>query len=66
MVHRSANLYKGLGVISVVVALLVILLGLQFADYIRNALLVVSLFFFIIAGSYFYLSGQEGYSRVPA
>ncbi|WP_376794536.1 hypothetical protein [Thermogemmatispora sp.] len=59
MVYRSVALYRTLGLVSLVVTLLVIWLGWQFEVAIRNALLIVSLFFLVIACMYFHLGNEE-------
>jgi hypothetical protein len=59
MVYRSVALYRTLGTLAFVVALLVIWLGWQFEPAIRNALLITSGFAFIISFVYFHLASVE-------
>ncbi|MBX5451467.1 hypothetical protein [Thermogemmatispora sp.] len=59
MVYRSVGLYRVLGVLGLVATLLVVWLGWQFEVAIRNALLIVSLFFLVIACMYFHLGNEE-------
>nr|BBH93283.1 hypothetical protein KTA_14820 [Thermogemmatispora argillosa] len=59
MVYRSVGLYRLLGVLALVVTLLVVWLGWQFEVAIRNALLIMCLFFLVIACMYFHLGNEE-------
>jgi hypothetical protein len=59
MVYRGVALYRALGAASLVVTLLVIWLGWQFEVAVRNALLITSLFFLVIACVYFHLGNEE-------
>ncbi len=58
MVYRSNTLYEILSLISFVITLVLVLSSLSFDLPVRYALLIVSLFFLIMAFAYFHLSHQ--------
>ncbi len=62
MVRRGTGIYRVLFIISFLIALALVFFSLSFNATTSAALLIISLFFFVIAFSYFHLSGQENRS----
>ncbi|MEO8957103.1 MAG: hypothetical protein ACR2H5_09950 [Ktedonobacteraceae bacterium] len=62
MVRRGTGIYRVLFIISFLIALVLVFFSLSFNTTASIALLIISLFFFVIAFSYFHLSGQENRS----
>lgn len=62
MVHRGTGIYRALFIISFLIALTLVFFSLSFDATTSVALLIIGLFFFMIAFSYFHLSGQENRS----
>ena len=62
MVRRGTGIYRALFIISFLIALVLVFFSLSFNTTTSVALLIISLFFFVIAFSYFHLSGQENRS----
>lgn len=62
MVRRGTGIYRVLFIISFLIALTLVFFSLSFNTTASIALLIISLFFFVIAFSYFHLSGQENRS----